>query len=75
MLTGKLLHKWQSLVSELQDGEPVVIPRYYCHDITGEFISYELCEFCDASTSAYAAVVYIVVKSSMGRFIRFIYHI
>ena len=71
-LTGKQLQKWQSLVSELQDSEPIVIPRYYCHDITGEFISYEFCGFCDASTSAYAAVVYLVVKSSTGRFVRFL---
>ena len=71
-LTGKHLQKWQSLVFELQDSEPIVIPRYYCHDITGEFTSYELCGFCDASTSAYAAVVYLVIKSSTGRFVRFL---
>ena len=28
--------------------------------------------FCDASTSAYAAVVYMVVKSTNGEFTRFI---
>ena len=41
-LDGKLLHQWQCLVSELQDGEPIAIPRYYCHSITEECTSYEL---------------------------------
>ena len=58
-LIGRLLHQWQCLVSELQDGEPIAIPRYYCHSITEECTSYELYGFCDASNSAYAAVVYL----------------
>ena len=34
--------------------------------------SYELCGFCDASTSAYAAVVYLVIHTDVGRFVRFV---
>ena len=71
-LDGKLLHQWQRLVSELQDGKPIAIPRYYCHGITEECTSYELYGFCDASNSAYAAVVYLVIKTSTGRFVRFV---
>ena len=71
-LNGRLLHQWQCLVSELQDGEPIAIPRYYCHSITEESTSYKLYGFCDASNSAYAAVVYLVIKTSMGRFVRLI---
>ena len=70
--TGKFLHKWQLLVAELRDGKPIEIPRYYCHDIVGKLISYGLCGFCDASTSAYAAVVYVVVKSTTCGLTRFI---
>ena len=71
-LDGKLLHQWQCLVSELQDCEPIVIPRNYCHGISEECTSYKLYGFCDASNSAYAAVVYLVLKTSTGRFVRFV---
>ena len=71
-LTGGTLSKWQSLVTELKDGQLITIPRYYFHDVTGEVISYELCGFCDASTRAYAAVIYLVIKTSTDRFVRFV---
>ena len=59
-------------LSYVQEAEPVAIPRYYCHSITKECTSYELYGFCDASNSAYAAVVYLVIKTSMGRLVRFV---
>ena len=34
--------------------------------------TYELCGFCDASTRAYAAVVYLVMHTDTGRFVRFV---
>ena len=71
-LTGKFLHKWQCLVAELQDSESIRIPRYYCHNVEGEILSYELCGFCDASMGAYAAVVYVVVRTTTDRFVRFL---
>ena len=72
LLVEGVLRKWQSLVAELQDGQAITIPRCYCHGITTEVNSYELCGFCDASTSAYAAVIYLVMRTTMGGFRRII---
>jgi len=68
----KFLHKWQLLVTELQAGKCITIPRYYCYGIIEEINSYEIHGFCDASASAYAAVVYTVIRTTMGGFVRFI---
>ena len=50
------------LVEDLRHSNPICIPRSYQQGKLGEAHSYLLCGFCDASTTAYAAVVYIVVK-------------
>ena len=71
-LDGKLLHRWQSLAADLQQGQPVSIPRCYFDGISGEVKLYELCGFCGASTSAYAAIVYLVMHADTGRFMQFI---
>ena len=51
------------LVEDLQKSSPISIPRCYQQ---GEVGSYILCGFCDASTTAYAAVVYLVMKMEEG---------
>lgn len=35
-------------------------------------ISYSLCGFCDSSLKAYAAVIYLLVETSSGSYVRFI---
>ena len=62
------LNKWQCLATKLQEGNIIiVIPRYLgYHSSMEEEDSYTLWGFCDASVSGYAAVVYLVVKTSMG---------
>ncbi len=57
-LSEGLLSKWKSLVASLQESQPIVIPRSYLHGVTSASDSYSLQGFCDASSSAYAAVVY-----------------
>jgi hypothetical protein len=71
-LGGDLLDRWKSLVDELQAGQPLSIPRSYFDGVHGEVKSYSLYGFCDASLSAYAAVVYLVVQTDEGRFVKFI---
>lgn len=63
--------QWKSLVDELQAGQPLSIPRSYFYGVHGEVKSYSLYRFCDASLSAYAAVVYLVVQTDEGRFVKF----
>ena len=73
-LCGKLLSKWNSLITELKEGQlmSIYIPRSYFDGVGGEIVSYRLCGFCDASVSAYAAVVYIVIQTESGNFLKFV---
>ena len=60
-LTGIIRNKWESLVEDLCNSSPVSIPRSEIEESI--LCSYTLCGFCDASTTAYAAVVYLVMKT------------
>ena len=72
LLTGDTLRRWQSLASELQEGQTIAIPRSLCRHNVIEVASYELWGFYDASVNAYAAVVYLVAKTSVGESLTFI---
>jgi len=52
-----LLNKWWVLVSSLQQGVPLTIPRCYFDSLSIPVTSCRLMGFCDASKAAYAAVV------------------
>ena len=62
-LTGELVQEWKTLITELQENQPISIPRSYLANVNGEVASYELYGFCDASVKAYAAVIYLVLKT------------
>ena len=70
-LTGELVHEWKTLVHDLQENQPLSIPRDYLTNVNGDITSYNLHGFCDASTRAYAAVVYLVLKTE-NTFVRFV---
>ena len=61
-----------ALIADLQRGQPVSIPRCYFDGVSSEVKTYELCGFCDTSTRAYAAVVYLVMHTDTGRFVQFV---
>lgn len=61
----------KTLVNYLRGRATLSIPRYYAH-ITGNLVSRYLCEFCDASTKAYAAVVYIVSVTDRCASVKFV---
>ena len=48
------------------------VPKSYDYRVEGTPISYTLCGFCDASTRAYAAVVYLVVESDVKTKVKFL---
>ena len=54
---------WKMLIEGVRSSYPVSIPRSYHHGVTEEVQHYSLCGFCDASTAAYAAVVYLLIKT------------
>ena len=61
-----LLNKWRVLVSSLQHGVPLTVPRCYFENLSAPVTSCRLMGFCDASKAAYAAVVYILTESESG---------
>ena len=66
------LCKNRKLIIELQENQPISIPRSHLANVNGEVASYELYSFCDASVKAYAAVVYLVLKIEEETFVRFV---
>ena len=71
-LPEELLKEWKDLVADLPEGRPISLPRSYLHSIEELPTSITLCGFCDASTQAYAAVVYLVVRSDTRTVVRFV---
>ena len=65
-LEGDILGKWQSLVRALHEATIISLPRYYFVDTSGNILEVNLHCFSDASTTAYAAVRYLVVTSKIG---------
>ena len=65
VLSDELVQEWKSLIMNLNVASPVCLPRGYMHDVEGPLISATLCCFCDASTRAYAAVVYLRMKTEL----------
>ena len=70
-LSGQLLDKWKFLVSGFK-GVIITIPRSYFWGAEKEGSVCSLYRFCDASSAAYAAVVYIKVKAHCGNTVNFV---
>ena len=62
-LTGRLLKGWKSLCAALQSADSITIPRCYQTTTTGTCRTARLIGFCDASSKAYAAVVYLRIET------------
>ncbi len=71
-LTGELREEWKTFVSDLQENQTISLPRSYLAGVNGEIDSHQLCGFCDASTRAYAAVVYLVLRAEGQTVVRFV---
>ena len=70
-LLGELLSEWKKLVNDLKQVQCVIIPRCY-FNMGEKRRSCSLIGFCDASLQAYAAVVYLRVKTDSGCYARFV---
>ena len=68
IVEGDLLKRWLSLLRTLKESEPICVPRWYQKDMSiGENVKWSLHGFSDASTRAYAAVVYLQCWSGEER--------
>ena len=57
--------EWKTLIEDLRHCEPVSISRSYVQQVKGYVHLSPLTGFCDASMTAYAAVVYLMVNTEM----------
>jgi len=71
-LPEELLKEWKSLLADLKEAGPISIPRSYDYRVEGTPSSYTFCGFCDASTRAYAAVIYLVIDSDINTEVKFL---
>ena len=67
-LEGGTLQKWKSLKSDLMKSKPREILFTEYNQVT----QYQPFGFCDASIVAYAAVIYLVEVTPLGRFSSFV---
>ncbi len=58
-LVGNLLHSWNQIINDLYAMKTIRVSRCYFSYANHGSLSYELHGFCDASSKAYAAVVYL----------------
>ncbi|KAL5476354.1 hypothetical protein EMCRGX_G026289 [Ephydatia muelleri] len=65
-LTGETLKQWNELVVSLERVPLISIPRWYSANSDDSVATFSLQGFCDASTRAYAAVVYLKIQSISG---------
>ena len=68
-LTDDLLERWRQLHSSLYGASVITIPRSY---ISRQHESARLVGFCDTSTKAYAAVVYLRLEHDTNVYVRFV---
>ena len=62
-LPPALSHKWHSLVKGLLCPRPILIPRcFIAESHSGYSPTYRICGFGDASSKAYAAVAYLLIR-------------
>ena len=59
-------------MSELAEARPIAIPGWYLDAVEGDISSYQLCGYCDASLTAYAAVVHLGILTIEGYYLRFL---
>lgn len=71
-LTERLLHEWNRLCSTLRESAPMTIPRCYLHNIPDTPTMAQLVGFCDASLSAYAAVLYLRMETESSVSVKFL---
>ena len=72
VIPDDLVEEWKDLISDLNVASPVSLPRSYLCGISGPISSVTLHGFCDASIRAYAAVVYIHMRTDTYSVVQFV---
>lgn len=72
IIPDEMVQEWNGLVSDLNVTRTLTLPRSYFCGLTDTVVSVTLCGFCDASARAYAAVIYILLKTEVHSVVRFV---
>ena len=72
VIPDDVVEEWKNLIAGLYVTAPVSLPRSYLCGIEDSLSSGALCGFCDASTRAYVAVVYLLLKTENRTVVRFV---
>ena len=72
LLTGSHLERWKQLLSTMKESRVITIPRCLFSNVSPPLNSVRLVGSCDASTKAYAAVVYLRLESEEDVDVKFI---
>ena len=71
-LSGPHLDTWNRLLAMVRDAKTITIPRCLYDNVSQPLKSARLIGFCDASSKAYAAVVYMRLESESSVDVKFI---
>ena len=71
-LKSDLLKGWKSLSDAVQSAKAITVPRCYHMTTTGTCQTVPLIGFCDASSKAYMAIVYLRVKGDGNVIVTFV---
>ena len=71
-LEGTYKLTWQRLVVQLHDMQLITLSRCYYTGMEGQVVMSDLHGFCDASAKAYGTVVYLLVVTTCGIYVRFL---
>lgn len=64
VLTGDLAEKWKKICASVGGSEALIVPRCYFDGVEDPVKTIKIVGFCDASTKAYAAVVYLRLETT-----------
>ena len=71
-MNGELLKTWRKLLDDLESVNALLLPRCYLQGIPERVVSCSLHGFGDASSKAYAAVIYLHVATTTGSYVTFV---
>ena len=68
----ELMKEWNGMVTDIREAPAMSLPRCYLAGVTEPLITTTLYGFCDASTKAYAAVIYLQLITKSQIIVRFV---
>jgi hypothetical protein len=71
-LNEELKQRWKKIAETLLNSQQILLDRCYFSEVKEHVLSCNYHGFCDASKKAYAAVVYLQVRTTTGTCVKFV---